>query len=222
MSWDEIYSADKAPFGQSSFWKLLEEFLTPGMAAVELGCGQANNLAKFVQLQVDYAGIDFSTVAIEKARKKYPSVRDRFVCGDFTNTLPFSGMNVVCERASVTHNDIESIRRCIALVHSVLPVGGLFISMDWFSTFHSEFSRGAIVDEFTRTDYPDGQFYLAGNVHFSSKDELLDLFDGWECFKLEERITRYLKPDPRATWLTTMPKGETYVSAVWDQVWEKR
>lgn len=77
------------------------------------------------------------------------------------------------------------------------------------------------MDEFTRTDYPDGQFKDAGPVHFSSEAELYDLFSYFDCLMLTRRETHYIKPDERIFWISPQ-NGDVYVSSVFDMVWKKR
>ncbi len=218
--WDALYGSgryDNVTL-EANFSQLVRNFAHKGAAILELGCGAGVNVPIFVTERMDYAGIDGSSVAIKQAEAKYPYLRGRFVCCDFTASLPCHGAQIICERASLPHNDIQAIQRCVDMIRDALPVGGGFISSDWFSTSHSDFGKGTPHGQDTFT-FSDGQFVGAGKVHFSDESELRELFHGFECRYLVERITRYVKRDERAFWHRD---DASYQGAVWDMVWKKQ
>lgn len=222
-AWNALYEANRFGNGTASEFNLyISNFVHQHATVLELGCGTGVNIPQFLNKNADYYGIDGSEIAVAKALKNFPSLTGRITHGDFTQALgPYTYTDIICERASLPHNDIESITRCVALIKERLQVGGLFISSDWFSVSHSELKRGEIVEARTRRDYPDGQFLGAGTVHFSNEREIRELFDGWECICLIERLTRYVSPLNGTHWVSKVADGSAYTSAVFDMVWRK-
>lgn len=84
--------------------------------------------------------------------------------------------DVIVDRASMTHNTTLGIRSGLKHLAKHLGVGDKYIGIDWFSTCHSDYLLGEVVDEFTRCNIPEGQFVGLGNVHFSTKEHILELF----------------------------------------------
>ena len=191
-----------------------------GQRVLELGCGAGKAAKQMIEQGVEYYGIDGRDESIRKAAL----IEGAHVhCGDFTKEQPFEGgFDIVMDRASVPHNDLESIERCVWLIWSALKPGGLYVSSDWFSSHHSEVWRGDVVDGMTRNNYPDGQFHGVGNVHFSSERELCKLFAPFERRWLEERLTRrpmrtgFLSGEQDAPWISPHYGKKEYTSAVWD------
>lgn len=219
--WDALYQSGRHDTVgiEANFAQLIKNFSHKGAAVLELGCGMGANVPLFVSEGADYAGIDGSSEAVSQAGKRFPYLRGRFICADFTTTLPIHGAQIVCERASLSHNGIEAIQRCVDMIRSHLPANGLFISSDWFSDKHSEYGGGTALGQGTFTGYADGQFAGVGAVHFSDAGELLELFAGFECMYLVERVHRHLKRDARAHWHRDDPD---YQTAVFDMVWRKQ
>jgi len=164
---------------------------------LELGCGAGANVGLFVYTPVRYYfGVDGSKRAISLCNSyhgvmHYPHVE--FKCTDFTKEIPFEGQfDLIFDRAAVTHNDTKSIKRCIELVKDKLKPGGKYVGIDWFSTDHDGYHRKrdtVVVDGFTYTDFKDGLFKGVGKVHFSSREHLYELFEGFTFEALEHKIT---------------------------------
>ena len=197
-----------------------------GQRVLEFGCGTGNNARFIVEEGGEYFGIDGSESAIKFAMEKNP--KSTFACCDFTEGHPFGDdFDLVIDRASISHNDTDGIKRAISLIWQSLKPGGLFVSADWFSDNHSESGRGEFVDERTRTGYTDGQFVAVGRVHFSNEQELAGLFSMFDRGALVERITRYLqgglffKDRISYPWISKDFDWKEYSSAVFDIVVRK-
>ena len=208
-----------------NFEKLLTFFVGEADRMLELGAGAGGEIQYFAGRGFGYHGIDGSEAAIAALKKQYRSIADRIKVADFTKEIPFDGQfDLIVDRASVAHNDLASIRSCIALVYEKLKPGGLFISSDWFSAGHSEARRGIKLEENTRSDYPDGQFQGVGKVHFSSEEEIVDLFKDFEGIFMQERIARRPPPNDlvqqvlNMRWVSPHFRREVYQSAFWDIV----
>lgn len=157
---------------------------------LELGCGAGANIPFFQHLKVDYYAIEGSTSIVNHLHNKYPSLSTKIKTGDFTQEFPFDvSFDLIFDRASITHNNTDTIRNCISLIYSHLKQGNIFIGIDWFSTSHSEFKNGIITDdENTKSHFINGQFNNVGQVHFSDKLHLVKLFEKFEFIKMEHKI----------------------------------
>jgi len=163
---------------------------------LELGCGTGANLEFFRKSKAIYHGMDGNPKALENIRCRRLSV------GDFTVALPYINMDMIFDRAAVAHNDTSGIKDCLGLVSDTLKSGGIYIGVDWFSHQHDEYAKGEPdIDEFTKTDYTDGQFTGVGRVHFSDEGHLRDLFSYFTILHLEEKVkTNALTGAKAATW----------------------
>lgn len=164
---------------------------------LELGCGAGANIPFFLSCGVDYCAIEGSATIVESLWERFPQLKDNIVAGDFTQHLPFDGQfDLVIDRASLTHNDTAAIARSLDAVYGKLKVGGKFIGIDWFSTAYADYHKGiATPDAFTRTGYQEGSFAGIGQVHFSDKLHLLELFKKFEMLVLEHKTIRRELPD---------------------------
>ena len=144
---------------------------------LELGCGAGANIPFYRQIGCDYHAVDGSPAIVAQLHKTFPDLAARIVCADFTRALPFSGQfDVVLDRAAVTHNSNDAVRRALRLAADVLRPGGKFLGVDWFSSDHEDAQRGQRVDAHTRRDIDSRNFAGVGVVHFSDADHLQDLF----------------------------------------------
>ncbi|HUX95591.1 MAG TPA: class I SAM-dependent methyltransferase [Bacteroidales bacterium] len=174
-------------------------------SVLELGCGSGANIPFFKQLGIKYFGLEGSPTIVKMLKEKFPEFAKNIRVADFTYEIPFEGLfDIVVDRASLTHNDTKSIRSCLSMIHERMKPGASYIGIDWFSTNHSDFLKGKpIGDGFTHDNYSDGQFLGVGKVHFSDKEHIQELFEGFEIKILEEkRIYRAIPSDNHtlSTW----------------------
>lgn len=223
--WDKFYrSKDHIVGGHLLFWKLISTYVEAAGNVLELGAGIGENVG-FLCSKGRYHTLEGSGSAVEMLRKKHPNIMERIVCADFARPWPFKGQfDLICERASVAHNERKDIEATLRNVYDFLAPGGIFVSSDWFSTAHSETLRGTFVgDEGMTRTYEDGQFAGVGPVHFSDELELLTLFEAFEGIWLEERLsTRKARALGRRNvefpWIAPDFVATDYTSAVWDIV----
>ena len=160
--------------------------VTGDFKVLEIGCGAGANIPFFLSLGVDYTGVDGSESAIKLVRDNYPEISDKLHVMDFTKSLPYEEFDLVLDRASVTHNSTENIENFIRLLTPRLKNNGVFIGIDWFSDLYSDYANniGEIGDDkYTMFfDSKSRRFSNLGNVHFSSKEHIYDLFS---AFKIE-------------------------------------
>ena len=159
---------------------------------LELGCGAGANIPFFMSLNAEYFAMDGSATIVKTLKKKFPTIKENIVIGDFTKEIPFKGtFDLIVDRSAITHNTTRGIMQCLDLVYTKLKKGRKYIGTGWFSTMHSDYKHG-IQDQdfFTRTNYKNGQFVHVGRVHFSDKKHLLDLFKKFKILVLEHNITK--------------------------------
>jgi len=212
------------------FKKLIATWVSEAENVLELGCSAGPNV-EFLSTFGTYHGIDVSEDAVRAARQRHPKCADKIVQGDFSDEIPFDvKFDLVVDRASLAHNDKLAIQLAVENVRNVMSPGAIFVCSDWFSVSHSEALRGALVElglwGRTVTNYPDGQFKNIGKVHFSSWQELTEIFAGFERLFLQERITRRKGPgfagrSPGWPWEGADYQFSDYDSAVWDLVVRK-
>ena len=196
--WDQIY--DKSLQLNSWPWSDLvslvfvncKDIIMRRGSVFELGCGSGPNIRFFESLGVDFYGVEGSEVVVQNLYKKYPELKNKITVGDFSNANCFMNVpdiDIIIDRAAVTHNDLPAIKRTILNSFDKLKVGGYFIGIDWFSTKHSDFQLGVQGgDRYTRTNIKEGQFKGVGNVHFSDEEHMRSLFLGFDIISLEEKI----------------------------------
>ncbi len=215
--WDALYRSGK----HRSIWpwsdvvRLVHRYKPQRkapLAVLELGCGAGANIPFLLSLGVEYHAVEGSSAAVSELRERFPQLSDRIVTGDFSEAIPFDGpFDIVLDRSALGHNSAEAVRRGLSLVKRVLAEDGRFIGVDWFSTEHSEFTRGTQADDrFTRCGYTDGQFSGVGRVHFFDRGHIEELLSDFDLLLLEHRATEQILPSGGAvlaTWsLVAEPK----------------
>jgi len=226
--WGSARSTAESPYG--AFYKLVRNWVVEGRV-LELGCSTGMNITKLSEIG-EYHGIDLSPTSVDIARRNHPEHATRIVQGDFSDELPFveGGFDAVVERASIPHNRKETIWHTLENVYNALKPGGIFVSYDWFSMSHSEAHRGRPVEMGlwgrTMTDYDDGQFRDIGLVHFSTYEELRELFQRFQGLFIQERSTVRKAPGfaaevPHFPWESIEYRFAEYRSALWDIVVRK-
>ena len=200
--WNLVYKKNLQinnwPFSELiSYTKRFYKLKKSKFSVLELGCGSGPNIPFFLSLNAEYFGIDGSTIIINKLKKKYPKLKNNLFSGDFTREIPFTKkFDLIVDRSSLTHNSIMDIKNCLQLIHKKLKTNGKFIGIDWFSTNNFEYRNGnKTSDPFTKNNFKTGRWKGVGNVHFSNKKHLLNLFENFKIEILDEKITTRKIPD---------------------------
>lgn len=156
---------------------------------LEIGCGVGANIPFFLEEGFAYYAVEGSASAVSYVKKRWGKGVD-ILCADFTEALPYEEgfFDLVVDRSSTPHNRAEGIARVVAGAKKVLKEGCLFIASDWFSVADTEFGKGEKLEEHTFRDIQTGPFAAIGTVHFFSRQELLELFSGWEVLFLEHKL----------------------------------
>ena len=111
---------------------------------------------------------------------------------------------MIVDRSALAHNSTNDIKNCLQLIYKKLKTNGKFIGIDWFSTNHFEYKNGNKTDDpFTKNNFKTGQFKKIGNVHFSNKKHLLNLFENFKIEILDGKIIKRKIPNQKeniASW----------------------
>lgn len=92
---------------------------------LELGCGWGNNLGFFKDKGFSYAGVDFSSSAIDHCQKAHKNVQVM----DFRElSFDEEQFDCVVDRMAVQHNSKEDIATIFSGVHKLMKEGGTFFS----------------------------------------------------------------------------------------------
>lgn len=203
-AWESIYSNGKHinSWPWSDVISLFHRYSylfprTEKLTVMELGPGTGNNFPFFSSLGIDYFGIEQSETAVEIIHSKWPELIGKVSTGDFTD-IAFSpdSFDLVLDRASVTHASTEEITATVSSTFTSLKPGGLYVGVDWFSTSHGSFGKGAArLDENTEQDFFSGQFQNLGKVHFSDSEHIISLFEKFEMLELSEKVIQH-NPNP--------------------------
>jgi len=196
--WDKIYLSGQQltswPWSDvvSLIYRYCKDSISKKSVVFELGCGVGPNIPFIQSLGMNYYGIDGSKVVVNKLHIKYNDLKDQINVGDFTSTDCFAkipDVDIIIDRAAVTHNNLQSIKNTLKNSHNALKSGGFFIGIDWFSTKHSDYNLGKKSgDKYTYSDIETGQFENIGNVHFSDEAHIRSLFSDFDIVHLSEKV----------------------------------
>lgn len=192
--WDQVYreGSNISIWPWSDLVSYMHRYAKPfstSTKVLEIGFGAGANIPFFLSIGVDYYGIEGSDSIAARVRERYPELKDRLKTGDFIRQNYSDIYDLVVDRSSMTHNDTNAIRGGLKNLCATMKPGAKYIGIDWFSVAHSDFGLGDSIDEFTRANITEGQFVGVGNVHFSSKEHLIELFSeaGFRVTRLEHK-----------------------------------
>lgn len=168
----------------------------PEFRVLEIGVGAGANVPFFRALNTQYFAIDGSETAIKRLQERYPDIAKNFLVADFTRDLAAPGeFDLIVDRGALTSNTGAGVRACLGLAHRKLKAGGKFISIDFYSSRHSDYQLGrANEDKFTKTDIPEGHLAGTGNVHFADEAQLKSLFADFEIIVMEHKVIERTVP----------------------------
>jgi ubiquinone/menaquinone biosynthesis C-methylase UbiE len=180
------------------------------ISVLEVGCGSGPNLMFLAAEGFRTFGLEASPAAVEVAKQRLSAknLAAEVVVGDFTR-LPFDddSLDLVIDRAAVTHADAPSIDKAVREIHRVLKPGGKFLFTP-FGDSHSGFAYGTLGTDGTSSAIT--KTHLAGfQVTFFNATTITRLFaDGWrllQCTRREE--IDMLDPSTAfASWLVVAQK----------------
>ncbi len=169
----------------------------PAFRVLEIGVGAGANVPFFRSLNTDYYAVDGSATIIAKLQERFSDIAGNFRVADFSKDLVVEGMfDLIVDRGAMTSNTETSIRACLKLVHQKLKPGGKFISIDMYSSQHSDYALGTMLEDiYTKTDLEEGQLRGVGPIHFSDEAHMKSLFQDFEIEIMEHKIVQRLIPE---------------------------
>lgn len=221
MSWDSVWEdvfqrqewgrypgEDLIRFVARNFYKAPDR---REIKILELGCGPGGNLWYMAREGFSVYGIEGSKTASEKAQTRLdaecPGWSGKIAVGDFSKPLPFESgfFDAAIDNEAVYCNAFEISKSIYAECRRVLKPGGkvfsrTFASGSWGDGTGRNLGRGAWA-------VGEGPLLGKGYSRFTSKDEIPELFKGFEIAELE-LITRTSGGLERETreWLITAVK----------------
>lgn len=201
--WEEAYQAGRhlTKWPSTDLVSFVYRYASPTMGfkrVLEIGCGPGANIPFFLKLGMSYFAMDGSESAVASALADFPLLEGQVVAGDFTDKIPFADdFDLIVDRAALIHNSTESILKSMKMIVERLRPGGKFIAIDWFTTGHQDSQSGDFVDKRTRANISQGPFAGIGNVHFCSREDVLDLVDvsGLRLERLTHKKTEVVFPE---------------------------
>jgi len=116
--WDELYSK------QDTAWRGNTVIPVPNSGdALDLGCGNGKTVSTLLDEGYDVTGVDFSKVAVEQCRKRFPD--SDFVVSP-VDRLPFAddSFDYVTAVHVLEHLDDEELKAAVEEIGRVLRPGG--------------------------------------------------------------------------------------------------
>ena len=185
------------------------------MNVLELGCGAGANIPFFDSIGVNYDSVEGSHVETEILQKKYRGEKICIKEGDFSKGIPFDKMyDLIFDRAALSHNETNDIRIIIQNAYDKLKRGGYYFGINWFSTKEIEFENKIdikeVLDERSFKFCGKGTYAGLGSVHFTDKEELLELFSQFVPKEISLKSIETIFPyeDSSYQWNFVMKKEE--------------
>jgi ubiquinone/menaquinone biosynthesis C-methylase UbiE len=153
---------------------------------LELGCGAGNNLWFFAENGYATYGIDGSKSACIIAQELCDSKKQIVTIQQaYFNNLPFedSSVDIIIDRESTCCGTKYDIKKWWEEANRVLKKGGLVVSFKFSDKnpdllkIQNNILSGIKVEENTFKDIEEGTFKDTGIVHFTSYDEIFEVFN---------------------------------------------
>ena len=133
--WDERFERQFTPWDRGGVPAALHDFVsrTPGPLSVLVpGCGSAWELALMLEAGWDATAIDFSPVAVARARQLAGQCAGRIVQADFFDYVPPRPLDLVYEQAFLCALPRERWADVARRWEQLLPPGGLLAGYFFF------------------------------------------------------------------------------------------
>jgi len=212
ISWDSIHEE----FGLSEYYnmmvphpdleEIIELFKKENVKNVlDIGCGQGNNSFPLAREGFSVWGIDKSSVAVEKAKRKAgENINTSFIVGEFQN-LPFdlSSFDAVVSIQTLAHGDETIVKKGIEEINRVLRPGGII-----FITVPGRIAKGRVRLNLVRTAEKKGERVFVptrgsekGIPHFIfNKSIIKTYFSNYDLCEIDRDYLGYYKLLGRKKW----------------------
>jgi len=120
--WDKTYRSKKQwsvwPWSDVVRYVMRYAYPIKNCKVLEIGCGAGANIPFFKSIGYDYYGIDGSSTIIGELKKRFPSLKENLIKGDFTKCIPFDEkFNIILDRSGINHNTSQGVEQAIQLVY---------------------------------------------------------------------------------------------------------
>ena len=158
---------------------------------LELGAGIGANTRFFLENNFDYFAIEGSQTACNILTERYPHLKSKIHCLDFTVGFELGQFDLMLDRATMTHTCDEDIIKTIKSIKKNLSPNGLFIGIDWFGKEHSDFLNDEMGLKLTKSTKifkdENSHFNNLGLVNFFDEETIKALFTKWDLDNLEKK-----------------------------------
>jgi SAM-dependent methyltransferase len=177
---------------------------------LEIGCGPGGGPSWYVAREgFAYYGIDGSSTAIEKAKKRFAeeNLNGEFKVGDLARLpWPDAKFDAVIDVACLQHNSENDAETILGEVHRVLKDGGRHFSLTASRGCWGEGS-GARVDATSYKDLTDGPFAKMGVIRFATAASLKRQYHKFRDLNLETSVrTMQGRAVQISNWIVTCAK----------------
>jgi SAM-dependent methyltransferase len=168
------------------------------LKVLDLGCGQGHDVVAFMNAGHKVCGLDFSPIAVRKARRSLPKVRPWKRARvdlheeNIAAPLPFEdgSFDGVYSHLALHYFHDDVTREVFAEILRVTAPGGLFVfsvkSVD--NPYHGDGERVL-----------ENLYLRKGHLRrFFTDGDIKDLLDGWEVEEVSACHGRYASPEPGA------------------------
>lgn len=216
--WDEIFSDQEwGKYPAESLIRFIARnyYKAPNRSEIsilELGCGPGANLWYLCREGFRFTGLDFSTVALERAKSRLTEefplapLEDAFVHGSFTQ-LPFKDQtfDAVIDNEAVYCVDFNAALIAYQEAHRVLKPGGKMFSRTFAEGCMGNGTGIKLGYNFYLCD--EGPTAAKGAARFTSASDIETLFASFHIESIELITeTRYPAPGEVREWLITARK----------------
>ena len=159
------------------------DLLRPGLAVLDLGCGNGDDSQDLVERGLQVVAFDQSRVSLRRARRRASKIR--IVHGDMRAPSPFADatFDLIVASLSLHYFTWQQSERIIEEVRRILrPSGWLICRVNRVGDVHFEYGKGAEIE-------PD--FFEVRPGHFKrffTEDSLRRLLDG--AFDVDSLVPR--------------------------------
>ncbi|TME49436.1 MAG: class I SAM-dependent methyltransferase [Chloroflexi bacterium] len=110
------------------------QHLTPGMTALEVGCGNGYSTLRFRELVKHIDAMDYSEEMIERARARVGETNNTFIVDDIRAPRHLRGPydTVICVRVLINLADLEEQRLAFRSMAAATRPGGLLILVEGY------------------------------------------------------------------------------------------
>ena len=127
--------------------------------------------------------------------------------GDFKKLKIINNSIDLCiDRGSITHNDINSIKKSLSEVKRVLRPGGLFLSVI-FSQAHSSYKKSKKFKNYSLSFSKEASIKNGLVTNFFSKNGILNIYKDFKILSLvHDQKYDVLKKNKSAMWQVVLKK----------------